>query len=152
MDRISFPECDWCHISLLLLVLLLLLVMTYRNKQWDKHLVHTLWPSGDVGSVQPSSYCSPSVTQWAGFALQPALGSLTALCNFLGECSITGQSHFKSFDNKHFTFSGICQYLFAKDCVENSFSVIIETVQVTTVLAHACVYTLEWAGRAVGVW
>lgn len=46
-----------------------------------------------------------------------------------GECSITGQSHFKSFDNKHFTFSGICQYLFAKDCVENSFSVIIETVQ-----------------------
>uniref|UniRef100_A0A8C2U1F5 von Willebrand factor n=1 Tax=Coturnix japonica TaxID=93934 RepID=A0A8C2U1F5_COTJA len=46
-----------------------------------------------------------------------------------GECSITGQSHFKSFDNKHFTFSGICQYLFAKDCVENSFSVIIETIQ-----------------------
>ncbi|NXC45571.1 VWF factor, partial [Penelope pileata] len=46
-----------------------------------------------------------------------------------GECSITGQSHFKSFDNKYFTFSGICQYLFAKDCVENAFSVIIETVQ-----------------------
>uniref|UniRef100_A0A8C9MZR3 von Willebrand factor n=1 Tax=Serinus canaria TaxID=9135 RepID=A0A8C9MZR3_SERCA len=46
-----------------------------------------------------------------------------------GECSVTGQSHFKSFDNKYFTFSGICQYLFARDCVENSFSVIIETVQ-----------------------
>ncbi|XP_040421957.1 von Willebrand factor isoform X2 [Cygnus olor] len=46
-----------------------------------------------------------------------------------GECSVTGQSHFKTFDNKYFTFSGICQYLFAKDCVENSFSVIIETVQ-----------------------
>ncbi|KAM7022548.1 von Willebrand factor [Passerculus sandwichensis] len=46
-----------------------------------------------------------------------------------GECSVTGQSHFKSFDNKYFTFSGICQYLFAKDCVGNSFSVIIETVQ-----------------------
>ncbi|CAM5082052.1 unnamed protein product [Eretmochelys imbricata] len=46
-----------------------------------------------------------------------------------GECSVTGQSHFKSFDNKYFTFSGICQYLFAKDCEENSFSVIIETVQ-----------------------
>lgn len=49
---------------------------------------------------------------------------------FPGECSVTGQSHFKSFDNKYFTFSGICQYLFAKDCVKNSFSVIIETVQV----------------------
>ncbi|XP_041282783.1 von Willebrand factor [Onychostruthus taczanowskii] len=46
-----------------------------------------------------------------------------------GECSVTGQSHFKSFDSKYFTFSGICQYLFAKDCVENSFSVIIQTVQ-----------------------
>ncbi|XP_053113872.1 von Willebrand factor isoform X2 [Hemicordylus capensis] len=46
-----------------------------------------------------------------------------------GECSVTGQSHFKSFDDKHFTFSGICHYLFAKDCEENSFSVVIETVQ-----------------------
>ncbi|XP_074859171.1 von Willebrand factor isoform X2 [Carettochelys insculpta] len=46
-----------------------------------------------------------------------------------GECSVTGQSHFKSFDNKYFTFSGICQYLFAKDCEENSFSIIIETIQ-----------------------
>ncbi|XP_020641434.3 von Willebrand factor [Pogona vitticeps] len=46
-----------------------------------------------------------------------------------GECSVTGQSHFKSFDNKHFTFSGICHYLFARDCEENSFSVFIETVQ-----------------------
>lgn len=46
-----------------------------------------------------------------------------------GECSVTGQSHFKSFDNKHFTFSGVCHYLFAKDCGEKSFSVLIETVQ-----------------------
>lgn len=57
-----------------------------------------------------------------------------ALLLFPGECTVTGQSHFKSFDNKYFTFSGICQYLFAKDCVENSFSVIIETVQVTAAL------------------
>uniref|UniRef100_A0A670HY20 von Willebrand factor n=1 Tax=Podarcis muralis TaxID=64176 RepID=A0A670HY20_PODMU len=46
-----------------------------------------------------------------------------------GECSVTGQSHFKSFDNKYFTFSGICHYLFARDCAENTFSVFIETVQ-----------------------
>ncbi|XP_050821053.1 von Willebrand factor isoform X3 [Gopherus flavomarginatus] len=55
-----------------------------------------------------------------------------------GECSVTGQSHFKSFDNKHFTFSGICQYLFAKDCKENSFSVIIETVQCADDLDAVC--------------
>ncbi|CAH2276180.1 von Willebrand factor [Pelobates cultripes] len=46
-----------------------------------------------------------------------------------GECFVTGQSHFKSFDNKHFTFSGICHYLLAKDTMDNSFSVVIETVQ-----------------------
>ncbi|XP_051818879.1 von Willebrand factor [Antechinus flavipes] len=46
-----------------------------------------------------------------------------------GECLVTGQSHFKSFDNKYFTFSGICQYLLARDCQDNTFSIIIETVQ-----------------------
>lgn len=52
------------------------------------------------------------------------------LCLFLGECLVTGQSHYKTFDNKFFTFSGICQYLLAKDCQSNSFSAIIETAQV----------------------
>ncbi|XP_073645226.1 von Willebrand factor isoform X2 [Tursiops truncatus] len=46
-----------------------------------------------------------------------------------GACLITGQSHFKSFDNRHFTFSGICQYLLARDCQDHTFSIIIETVQ-----------------------
>ncbi|KAM8973916.1 von Willebrand factor isoform 2-T2 [Pelodytes ibericus] len=46
-----------------------------------------------------------------------------------GECFVTGQSHFKSFDNKHFTFSGICNYLLTKDTMDNSFSIVIETVQ-----------------------
>ncbi|XP_045071548.1 von Willebrand factor-like [Coregonus clupeaformis] len=46
-----------------------------------------------------------------------------------GECLVTGQSHFKTFDNKFFTFSGHCQYLLARDCTANHFSVIIETVQ-----------------------
>ncbi|XP_041058158.1 von Willebrand factor [Carcharodon carcharias] len=46
-----------------------------------------------------------------------------------GECFVIGQSHFKSFDDKYFTFSGTCQYLLAKDCEENTFSVFIEKVQ-----------------------
>lgn len=77
-------------------------------------------------------------------------GMINGFLLFPGECSVTGQSHFKSFDNKYFTFSGICQYLFAKDCEENSFSVIIETVQVTAALAGASVPTLEREGTAVG--
>ncbi|XP_018418206.1 PREDICTED: von Willebrand factor [Nanorana parkeri] len=46
-----------------------------------------------------------------------------------GECFVTGQSHFKSFDNKYFTFSGICHFLLAKDTTDNTFSVAIETMQ-----------------------
>ncbi|NP_001316017.1 von Willebrand factor precursor [Oryctolagus cuniculus] len=46
-----------------------------------------------------------------------------------GECFVTGQSHFKSFDNRYFTFSGVCQYLLARDCWDDSFSIVIETVQ-----------------------
>jgi len=67
--------------------------------------------------------------------LAAGTGVINGALRFSGECSVTGQSHFKSFDNKYFTFSGICQYLLAKDCVENSFSVVIETVQVTAALA-----------------
>ncbi|XP_005378811.1 PREDICTED: von Willebrand factor [Chinchilla lanigera] len=46
-----------------------------------------------------------------------------------GECLVTGQSHFKSFDDRHFTFSGICQYVLARDCQDHTFSIVIETVQ-----------------------
>ncbi|XP_072327782.1 LOW QUALITY PROTEIN: von Willebrand factor [Scyliorhinus torazame] len=46
-----------------------------------------------------------------------------------GECFVIGQSHFKSFDDKYFTFSGMCQYLLAKDCEENRFTAFIEKVQ-----------------------
>ncbi|XP_060046210.1 von Willebrand factor [Erinaceus europaeus] len=46
-----------------------------------------------------------------------------------GECVVTGQSHFKSFDNRHFTFSGVCQYLLSRDCQDHAFSIVIETVQ-----------------------
>lgn len=49
-----------------------------------------------------------------------------------GECLVTGQSHFKSFDNRYFTFSGICQYQLARDCQDHSFSIVIETVQVSS--------------------
>ncbi|NP_001243217.1 von Willebrand factor precursor [Xenopus tropicalis] len=55
-----------------------------------------------------------------------------------GECFVTGQSHFKSFDNKHFTFSGICQYLLATDAMDSTFSVTIETVQCADDIDAVC--------------
>uniref|UniRef100_A0A4W3IFQ5 von Willebrand factor n=1 Tax=Callorhinchus milii TaxID=7868 RepID=A0A4W3IFQ5_CALMI len=49
--------------------------------------------------------------------------------NCPGECFAIGQSHFKSFDDKYFTFSGMCQYLMAKDCEDNTFAAYIEKIQ-----------------------
>ncbi|XP_077591325.1 von Willebrand factor isoform X2 [Stigmatopora nigra] len=46
-----------------------------------------------------------------------------------GECLVVGQSHYKTFDNKFFTFTGPCQYLLAQDCAQKDFSVVIENVQ-----------------------
>uniref|UniRef100_A0A8C4DJ53 von Willebrand factor n=1 Tax=Dicentrarchus labrax TaxID=13489 RepID=A0A8C4DJ53_DICLA len=46
-----------------------------------------------------------------------------------GECLVVGQSHFKTFDDKFFTFTGHCQYLLARDCTDSGFSVIVENVQ-----------------------
>lgn len=52
------------------------------------------------------------------------------MCRWVGECLVVGQSHFKTFDNKFFTFTGQCQYLLTRDCKDKEFSVIIENVQV----------------------
>ncbi|KAL0968924.1 hypothetical protein UPYG_G00273790, partial [Umbra pygmaea] len=59
-----------------------------------------------------------------------------------GECMVTGQSHFKTFDNKFFTFSGQCQYLLASDCTDKTFSVIIETVQCADEIDAICTRSL----------
>ncbi|XP_068596007.1 von Willebrand factor [Brachionichthys hirsutus] len=55
-----------------------------------------------------------------------------------GECLVVGQSHFKTFDNKFFTFTGRCQFLLARDCTDGGFSVIIENVQCADVQEAVC--------------
>ncbi|XP_073460907.1 mucin-5AC-like isoform X2 [Aquarana catesbeiana] len=52
----------------------------------------------------------------------------------LGSCSVYGDGHHISFDNKHFTFSGACEYTLVQDhCGEeggqSSFRVIMQNVQ-----------------------
>lgn len=71
--------------------------------------------------------------------------TLSPSCVPAGECLITGQSHFKSFDDRYFTFSGVCQYLLAQDCQDHSFSIVIESVQVS------CAGAVRWQTEACGV-
>lgn len=68
---------------------------------------------------------------------------------------MVGQSHFKTFDSKFFTFTGRCQYLLARDCADHSFSVIIENVQV--IVAHSSlkisyVSSLPFSLSLFGIW
>lgn len=88
--------------------------------------------SGGLGSRAPCLYMCATFAPWEA---PPTPAS--PFCVPAGECLVTGQSHFKSFDSRHFTFSGICQYLLAQDCQDHSFSIVIETVQVGLAgLAH----------------
>lgn len=95
---------------------------------------------------------------WASFVplSHPHQGSpvlTSSLCVPPGECLVTGQSHFKSFDNRYFTFSGVCQYLLAQDCQDHTFSVVIETVQVSWPVAlQEAVMEGEGQGGSVSEW
>lgn len=68
---------------------------------------------------------------------------------------MVGQSHFKTFDSKFFTFTGHCQYLLARDCADHSFSVIIENVQVNVArssLKISYVSSLPFFLSLFGIW
>ncbi|XP_014665852.1 PREDICTED: hemocytin-like [Priapulus caudatus] len=42
---------------------------------------------------------------------------------YVGTCSSWGQTHYRTFDGRNFSFRGQCTYALAKDCVDSSFSI-----------------------------
>uniref|UniRef100_A0A8C4UPX3 Otogelin like n=1 Tax=Falco tinnunculus TaxID=100819 RepID=A0A8C4UPX3_FALTI len=55
------------------------------------------------------------------------------------ECSITGSSHFTTFDGRHFTFLGICQYILVKGTGRNKFTVTLQKTPCGQNFDHACI-------------
>ncbi|NXD81247.1 OTOGL protein, partial [Halcyon senegalensis] len=58
------------------------------------------------------------------------------------ECSITGSSHFTTFDGRHFTFLGICQYILVKGTGKNKFTITLQKAPCGQDFDHACVESI----------
>ncbi|XP_009876498.1 PREDICTED: otogelin-like protein, partial [Apaloderma vittatum] len=58
------------------------------------------------------------------------------------ECSITGSSHFTTFDGRHFTFLGICQYILVKGTGQNKFTITLQKAPCGQNFDHACIESI----------
>ncbi|PKK21249.1 otogelin-like [Columba livia] len=58
------------------------------------------------------------------------------------ECSITGSSHFTTFDGRHFTFLGICQYILVKGTGKNKFTITLQKSPCGQNFDHACIESI----------
>ena len=59
------------------------------------------------------------------------------MVNLLGACSVLGDGHFITFDNKAFQAKGTCEYVIAKDC---SSSRLFEVLKRSTLHAKTVFY------------
>ncbi|XP_054029763.1 otogelin-like protein [Dryobates pubescens] len=58
------------------------------------------------------------------------------------ECSIVGSSHFTTFDGRHFTSLGICQYILVKGTGQNKFTITLQKAPCGQNFEHACIESI----------
>ncbi|NXX87877.1 OTOGL protein, partial [Centropus bengalensis] len=55
------------------------------------------------------------------------------------ECSVISSSHFTTFDGRHFTFLGSCQYILVKGTGKNKFTITLQKAPCGQNFDHACI-------------
>ncbi|XP_041052579.1 otogelin [Carcharodon carcharias] len=63
--------------------------------------------------------------------------------NCSAECSVTGDIHFKTFDERVYTFHATCQYILAKSRNSGKFTISLQNSQCGTNLNGACVQSVS---------
>ncbi|XP_067849686.1 otogelin [Heptranchias perlo] len=63
--------------------------------------------------------------------------------NCPAECSVTGDIHFKTFDERVYTFQATCQYILAKSCNSGKFTISLQNSQCGTNLNGACIQSVS---------
>ncbi|XP_042323917.1 LOW QUALITY PROTEIN: otogelin-like protein [Sceloporus undulatus] len=58
------------------------------------------------------------------------------------ECSIVGDSHFTTFDGRHYTFLGICQYILVKGIGKDKFTITLQKTPCGQNLDHTCIQSV----------
>ncbi|XP_054711159.1 BMP-binding endothelial regulator protein-like [Uloborus diversus] len=73
-------------------------------------------------AVEPCE--SPQITCPRGQTLKAKPGDCCPSCvEEDGICTVFGDPHYKTFDNKMFNYQGSCKYVLSKDCVNRTFSI-----------------------------
>ncbi|XP_076818450.1 von Willebrand factor-like [Clavelina lepadiformis] len=83
---------------------------------------------GDVTSIYNCNECICNAGQW---------DCSIAMCP--GQAHVVGFDHFKTYDDKFFTFPGRCQYIFSEDCVDGTFTMYIENTECGTDAGISCI-------------
>lgn len=73
-----------------------------------------------------SSLQIPEITRYVRWKEQVQMKNQKCLRLFAGECSVTGDMYFQSFDGRIYTFSATCQYVLAKSRNSGRFTVTIQ--------------------------